>query len=201
MRCAGYGWVDGSGSGRPWGSGANRSGQPTPEPACSPTGAAYSVGVFVVEVAGRRLAVEPLDLACCAVEVASARHALGSGVLLPDGDAAEPLADDPVEGPVDAYVLLVAGTVTRAGAGAVRARFEALPEPRRVVAYGACATTGGPYWDSYAVVPGVAELMPVDVVVPGCPPPPSSVLEALAVLAAALPAAPRGPPVPQAGAR
>ena len=150
--------------------------------------------MFVVEVAGRRLAVEPLDLACCAVEVASARHALGPGVLWPDGDAAAPCA----LGTVDAYVLLVAGTVTRAGADTVRARCEALPEPRRVVAYGACATTGGPYWDSYAVVPGVSELMPVDVVVPGCPPPPSSVIEALAVLAAALPAA---APASEAGAR
>ena len=141
--------------------------------------------MFVVEVAGRRLAVEPLDLACCAVEVASARHALGTGVLSADGEA----GSAPAPGPVDAYVLLVAGTVTLAGADVVRARFEELPEPRRVVAYGACATTGGPYWDSYAVVPGVAELLPVDVVVPGCPPPPSSVLEALAVLASTLPAA------------
>jgi NADH-quinone oxidoreductase subunit B len=148
--------------------------------------------VFVVEVAGRRLAVEPLDLACCAVEVASAAR-LGPGVLWPDG--VPPL---PALGTVDAYVLLVAGTVTRAGADTVRARYEALPEPRRVVAYGACATTGGPYWDSYAVVPGVSELMPVDVVVPGCPPPPSSVIEALAALAAALPAA---APASEAGAR
>jgi NADH-quinone oxidoreductase subunit B len=139
--------------------------------------------VVVVEVAGIRLGVEPVNLACCAVEVAEAVRGVGG--------------PGPGE-PVDAYVLLVAGTVTRANAGSVRARYDATPEPRFVVAYGACATSGGPYWDSYAVVPGVGELLPVDVVVPGCPPPPAAVAAALDDLGRALAADPsrlvRNPP-------
>jgi NADH-quinone oxidoreductase subunit B len=56
-----------------------------------------------------------------------------------------------------------------------------------VVSFGACASSGGPYWDSYAVTKGVDQLVPVDVFVPGCPPPPSALTEALDTLVARVP--------------
>lgn len=89
------------------------------------------------------------------------------------GDQAEP----------DLNVLVVAGTVTRANSHLVAEAFESLAEPRAVVAFGVCTISGGPYWDSYAVLPGIAELVPVDVFVPGCPPLPSDLTLVLSDLA------------------
>lgn len=116
------------------------------------------------------LTVVEVGLACCAVEVLAAASAR------PDL-----LAPGPAQAP-DLHVLVVAGTVTTAQAGSVRALYDALPEPRAVLSFGACAISGGPYWDSYAVVPGVDTLMPVDVYVPGCPPRPEALLEGLEAL-------------------
>ncbi|NBO46744.1 MAG: hypothetical protein EBU85_07060, partial [Actinobacteria bacterium] len=73
---------------------------------------------------------------------------------------------------VNAHVLVLAGTITHALEPVVCAAFEQMPEPRVVIAFGACTISGGPYWDSYSVVPGSP--IPVDVHVPGCPPPPES---------------------------
>lgn len=114
------------------------------------------------------LAFVEAGLACCALESAACRAGLG-----PKVDAA---------GEGRGTVFVVAGTVTHAMAPAIRARYDALDGPVTVVAFGACATTGGPYWDSYAVVPGVGEVLPVDVVVPGCPPRPEALRAALADL-------------------
>jgi len=111
---------------------------------------AYSVAVDV----------RYLNLACCAVEAGSADAQA----------AAADLAD--VAGPT---VVVVAGTVTRAAAGEVAARIAAVPVPRMVVAYGVCTIAGGPYWDSYAVAPGIV----ADVVVPGCPPRPEALRDAV----------------------
>ena len=117
---------------------------------------------------GRRYAVDEMALACCAVELA---------VDLPEFVAAE------LDSDVDAHVLVVAGTVSRAALPTVLARYEALPKPRHVIAFGACATSGGPYWDSYAVIPGIGEHLPVAVFVPGCPPRPHLLNAALETLA------------------
>lgn len=87
-------------------------------------------------------------------------------------------------------VFVVAGTVTDAMAPLVRAEYEsARDEARaagvalRVVSFGSCANSGGPYWDSYSVTKGVDQLLPVDVAVPGCPPRPEQLAAALALLA------------------
>jgi NADH-quinone oxidoreductase subunit B len=105
-----------------------------------------------------------LGLACCAVEFVAATL----------GD--EPLPTAPLE---EANVLVVSGTVTDVSAPAVLRAYESLAEPRRVVSFGACSNTGGPYWDSYSVTKGVDQLIPVDVYVVGCPPRPEALLAAL----------------------
>lgn len=114
------------------------------------------------------LHVYDLGLACCAVEVMAALTRL-SGVR-------------PALVPAEADVLVVSGTITHALAPAVLAAYQGLPEPRRVLAFGVCAISGGPYWDSYAVVAGAGMLVPVDVVVPGCPPRPEALLAGLDLL-------------------
>ena len=78
-----------------------------------------------------------------------------------------------------ANILVVAGTVTKALAAEVLKAYENLTEPKVVVAFGVCAITGGPYWDSYSVLPGANELIPVDINVPGCPPSPHDLAAAL----------------------
>ena len=77
------------------------------------------------------------------------------------------------------HILVIAGTVTHALAPTVKSAYEALQEPKVVVAFGACAISGGPYWDSYSVVSGAHELIPVDIQVPGCPPGPEELAAAL----------------------
>jgi NADH-quinone oxidoreductase subunit B len=131
----------------------------------------------------RRFSVRLFDvgLACCAVEFAAAsiRAAADTAARATPPQAAAP------DGPV-VEVLVVSGTVTDKIAPAVRALYDALPEPRRVVSFGACSNSGGPYWDSYSVTKGVDRLLPVDVYVPGCPPRPEALLDGLRVLSARL---------------
>jgi NADH-quinone oxidoreductase subunit B len=116
---------------------------------------------------GYRLSVFNLGLACCAIEAvaASTRH--------PDGDQARQPRPAPIE------VMVVAGTVTDKMAPAVKRLYDQLPNPKQVVSFGSCSNCGGPYWDSYCVTKGVDQIIPVDVYVPGCPPRPEALLDAL----------------------
>ena len=84
--------------------------------------------------------------------------------------------------PRNADILLVAGPVSDAMRLPLRKTYEAMPTPKRVVAIGACAISGGVFGPSFAASGGVAEIIPVDVVVPGCPPPPLAILHGLLVV-------------------
>ena len=142
---------------------------------------------------GRRwtLHVLGVGLACCAVEAVVASLDPVTGRVPYAGDDRE------------AQVLLVSGTVTTRLGPLVVALHASLPAPVKVVAFGACASSGGPYWDSYSVVAGIDRLLPVDRYVPGCPPSPQALLEALDALAALDATAPGGaapgPPTPPGG--
>ena len=124
---------------------------------------------------GRRYALSVLNvgLACCAVEA-----------MVASLECSAPAGSVPYAGEdrcVD--VLVVSGTVTDKLAPLVRRLYDALPAPV-VVSFGACANSGGPYWDSYCVQKGVERVVPVDVWVPGCPPRPQALLDALRGLGA-----------------
>jgi Ni,Fe-hydrogenase III small subunit len=83
--------------------------------------------------------------------------------------------------PRHADVLLVVGAVTDQMRFALKKVYEAMPTPKRVVAVGACALSGGVFADSFVCANGVAEVLPVDVAVPGNPPPPLAILHGLLV--------------------
>lgn len=96
--------------------------------------------------------------------------------------------------PRNADVLLVAGPVSDAMRLPLRKTYAAVPPPKRVVAIGACAISGGVFGPSYAASAGVEKVIPVDVVVPGCPPPPLAILHGLLLVVGRKPPAARPAP-------
>lgn len=89
----------------------------------------------------------------------------------------------PRSSPRQADLLITAGTVTMKMAPALVRLYEQMPEPKYVIAMGACTITGGMFsTDSYSAVRGVDKLIPVDVYLPGCPPRPEAVMDAIVKL-------------------
>ena len=125
-------------------------------------------------MASAKVQVFQAGLACCGVEAAAVD-------LIAQIERSEIEVFDVADFTADrtANILVVAGTVTKALAPKVLAAYESLATPKVVVAYGVCAITGGPYWDSYSVLPGASELIPVDINVPGCPPSPVDLAKAI----------------------
>jgi len=119
---------------------------------------------------GRKSSVWPLTfgLACCAIEMIAttmARYDLarfGAEVFRPS--------------PRQADLIIVSGTVTKKMAPQVVRLYNQMPEPKYVIAMGACAISGGPFRDGYNVLKGIDRYIPVDVHIPGCPPRPEALI-------------------------
>ena len=115
----------------------------------------------------------PFVTACCGMEymsVMGARH-----------DLARWGCEFPRFSPRQADLLFVVGTVNHKQAPVLKRVYEQMCEPKWVVAFGACASTGGIY-DNYAAVPGIDHIIPVDVYIAGCPPRPEAVMEGIMTL-------------------
>jgi NADH-quinone oxidoreductase subunit B len=112
----------------------------------------------------------PMGLACCAIEL----MATGASRFDISRFGAEVMRFSPRQ----SDVMIVSGTVTYKMALAVKRIYDQMPEPKWVIAMGACASTGGMY-RSYAVLQGIDRLLPVNVYIAGCPPRPEALLDAL----------------------
>ena len=112
----------------------------------------------------------PMGLACCAIELMAA----GASRFDISRFGMEVMRFSPRQ----ADCMIVSGTVTYKMAAAVRRIYDQMPEPKWVVAMGACASTGGMY-RSYATLQGVDRILPVDVYISGCPPRPEALLDGM----------------------
>jgi NADH-quinone oxidoreductase subunit B len=125
---------------------------------------------------GRRSSIWPMmfGLACCAIEMictAASRYdfsRFGMEVMRPS--------------PRQSDLMIVSGTVTKKMIVQIVRLYNQMPEPKYVVAMGACASGGGPFKEGYNVVPGVDRYIPVDVYIQGCPPTPQALLNGLITL-------------------
>jgi Ni,Fe-hydrogenase III small subunit len=127
----------------------------------------------ILDVLGRALCIRHVDAGSCngcELEI----HALNNPLYNLEG-----LGIRFVASPRHADLLLVTGPVSRHMESALLRTYEATPDPRLVVAVGDCGCTGGIFGESYASRGQVSQVIPVDVAVPGCPPAPARILQAV----------------------
>ena len=156
-----------------------------PPPADDPAGAAR-LRESVVRTLGRALTIRHVDAGSCngcELEI----HALANPYYNLEG-----LGIRFVASPRHADLLLVTGPVSKHMAIALKRTYDATPDPKLVVAVGDCGCTGGIFGESYASLGRVANVIPVDVEIPGCPPTPTALLRG--ILAAITRYAPEPPP-------
>jgi len=122
---------------------------------------------------GRANSVWPAQfgLACCAIE--GLMHTAGPGF-----DIARFGSEAVRASPRQADLMIVAGRVSQKMAPVLRQIYDQMPEPKWVISMGACASSGGMF-NNYAIIQGVDKVVPVDVYVPGCPPRPEGLLDAV----------------------
>jgi len=109
-------------------------------------------------------------LACCAIEMmctAASHYDLDRFGLIYRGT------------PRQSDLMFVSGTVTKKMAPVLRQLYDQMPDPKYVIAMGGCACAGGPFHDSYFVVQGVDEIVPVDIYIAGCPPRPEALIDGI----------------------
>jgi len=161
------------------------------EPAPAPAPALRllaALDALILQRLGRALAIRHVDAGSCngcELEI----HAVGNPYYNLEG-----LGIKFVASPRHADLLLVTGPVARNMEQALRRTYEAMPAPKLVVAVGDCGCTGGIFGESYASLGRVSNVLPVDVAVPGCPPRPAEILQAIVTAVTAdrrsLPASP-----------
>lgn len=127
----------------------------------------------ILDVFGGALAIRMVDAGSCngcELEI----HAVNNAYYNLEGMGIKFVAS-----PRHADLLLVTGPVSRHMEVALKRTFDAVPEPKLVVAIGACACDGGLFGESYATCGKVSNVIPVDVAVPGCPPTPTAILQGI----------------------
>jgi len=125
---------------------------------------------------GRRSSIWPMmfGLACCAIEMIAAQASrydmarFGMEVMRPT--------------PRQSDLMIVSGTVTKKMVPLIVRLYNQMPEPKYVIAMGACASGGGPFKEGYNVVAGIDKFLPVDVYIPGCPPTPQALINGCIML-------------------
>jgi NADH-quinone oxidoreductase subunit B len=115
----------------------------------------------------------PFVTACCAMEF----MAVGG----PRYDVARFGAEAPRFSPRQSDLLWVVGTVSQRQGPILKRIYEQIAEPKWVMAFGTCASSGG-FYDNYATIPGIDKIIPVDIYIPGCPPRPEAILDGLMLL-------------------
>jgi Ni,Fe-hydrogenase III small subunit len=144
-----------------------------PAPAPDLTSSTDRVHADLLRLLGRALAIRHVDGGSCngcELEI----HALNNPYFNIEG-----LGIKFVASPRHADLLLVTGPIARNMEIAVRRAYDATPDPKLVVAIGDCGCTGGIFGESYATRGRVSNVIPVDVAVPGCPPPPVEILRGI----------------------
>ena len=116
----------------------------------------------------------PFVTACCGMEFMSLNGPRFDGLARFGAEA-------PRFSPRQADLLWVVGTISQKQAPALKRIYEQMCDPKYVVAFGTCASSGG-FYDNYATTPGIDKIIPVDVYIPGCPPRPEAVIDALNLL-------------------